>query len=69
MGSRLGEILLEQRLISEEELDRLLALQATWGDRDLAPRLGEIIVQEGLLPSETIGEALRLQHARRRFEA
>ena len=58
---------MEQRLISQEELDRLLALQATWGDRELAPRLGEIIVEQGLLPGEAIGEALRLQHARRRF--
>ncbi len=67
MGSMLGEILVEQRLISQDELDRLLALQATFGDRELAPRLGEIIVDQGLLPGEAIGESLRLQHARRRF--
>jgi hypothetical protein len=68
MGSRLGEILVEQRLISEDEVQRLLVLQAAIGEPGQAPRLGEIIVQQGLLPSEAISEALRLQHARRRFE-
>ena len=56
-GWMLGEILIDQGLIQEDELERLLQSQAESRLR----KLGEIVIQRGYINSEDLEEALRLQ--------
>lgn len=56
-GLKLGEILLEQGLISEKELDRILVNQEV----SRLCRLGEILVEKNILRPEDLEEALHCQ--------
>ncbi|MEW6263763.1 MAG: chemotaxis protein CheA [Thermodesulfobacteriota bacterium] len=56
-GLKLGQILIEQGLITEEELERLLQAQQVSRLR----RLGEMVVERGALSPPDLEEALRLQ--------
>ena len=50
---RLGEILIERRLITEEDLDRALELQRERGDK-----LGKILVDLGFIAMRDVLAAL-----------
>jgi two-component system chemotaxis sensor kinase CheA len=56
-GRKLGEILVEQELVSEDELDRILENQENARLR----RLGDILVEQGLISQQELEEALALQ--------
>ncbi|MFH1135676.1 MAG: chemotaxis protein CheA [Pseudomonadota bacterium] len=56
-GWRLGEILIDQGLIKDEELSRLLQTQSAARLR----KLGELVIQRGLITPADLEEALRLQ--------
>jgi len=56
-GMKLGEILIDQNLLTEEELDRLLSAQ----EEARLRRLGEIVVEKGLITAQDLEDALRLQ--------
>ncbi len=60
--TRLGTILLESRVIREEDLDRCLEIQLLAGGRR---PLGEILVEERLIDSGTLESLLKLQQTRR----
>jgi hypothetical protein len=51
--TRLGRILIERGLISEDDLDRALAMQ-----RDSSKRLGQILIENGVLASSDLAKAL-----------
>lgn len=53
---KLGELLVEAGLITEQQLQDALAEQAKTGDR-----LGKILVERGYLPKQVIGEMLERQ--------
>src|SRR5437870_2304649 len=59
---RLGEILVEQRLLSQEQLDRALEEQKYTG-RQLGRvrRLGRILVEKGYVAQEALASALAAQ--------
>ena len=56
-GERLGEILIDQGLLSTEELEEILITQE--GAR--LRKLGDIVVERGLIAAEDLEEALRQQ--------
>jgi len=56
-GQKIGDILVDQGLLSEDELET--ALQVQEGGR--LRRLGEILVERGVISPEGLEEALRLQ--------
>ena len=60
--TRLGAILLESRIIREEDLERCLEIQAlTSADRPL----GQILVEQGVISAEALECLLQLQATRR----
>ncbi len=61
-ASRLGDLLLQRRLIGAEQLSRALALQRLSGNR----RLGEVLIESGLLQQVHLDEVLAAQ--KRRFQ-
>lgn len=56
-GKKLGEILLDQGLVSEDELNRLVEAQ----EKSRLFKLGEILVEQGLISNDDLEEALQLQ--------
>ena len=56
-GRRLGEILIEQGLVEEEELEEILSAQ----EEGRLRRLGEIAVERGIICPEDLEEALSFQ--------
>ncbi len=56
-GQKLGEILVEQGLINEEELDGMLKSQ----EESRLRRLGEVLVERGVIDAEELEETLRRQ--------
>lgn len=62
---RIGELLLEARLINQEQLDMALELQAAMGK---PKRLGEILVENGFLGLDTLIQFLDLQIQERERE-
>ena len=56
-GMKLGEILIDQNLLTEEELDRILTSQ----EEARLRRLGEIVVEKGIITPQDLEEALSLQ--------
>ena len=60
--TRLGTILLESRVVPEEDLQHCLEIQAlTGGTRPL----GQILVEEGVISTRTLNALLSIQEARR----
>jgi MshEN domain len=57
MADKLGQLLLEQRLITQEQLDETLKSQAIFGGR-----LGSHLVENGILDEITLAKALGQQH-------
>jgi len=53
----LGELLLEERLISQKQLDQALALQ-----HDSAKKLGQILVEKYLISAKKLEEILEKQY-------
>lgn len=63
--TRLGAILIESRIIREEDLERCLEIQALAGGNR---PLGQILVEEALLDQATLQNLLRIQQTRRQRE-
>lgn len=61
--TRLGSILLESKIIREEDLEHCLQVQELIG---ASRPLGQILVEEGAISSRTLQELLDIQEARRR---
>jgi len=61
--TRLGAILLESKVIREEDLEHCLAIQDLIG---ASRPLGQILVEEGAISGQTLQELLDIQEARRR---
>lgn len=61
--TRLGSILLESRVIREEDLEHCLRVQELIG---ASRPLGQILVEEGAISSQTLRELLDIQETRRR---
>lgn len=61
--TRLGNLLLETRIVSEEALRHCLELQSLAGAQ--RRRLGQILVEQGVIRESTLRELLELQKARR----
>jgi twitching motility protein PilT len=61
--TRLGSILLESKVIREEDLQHCLEIQELIG---ASRPLGQILVEEGTISSQTLQELLDIQEARRR---
>lgn len=61
--TRLGAILLESKVIREEDLEHCLEVQELIG---ASRPLGQILVEEGAISSQTLQELLDIQEARRR---
>jgi type IV pilus assembly protein PilB len=59
MKKLLGELLIENRLITQEQLDEALKIQRKDGDL-----LGAILVNLGYLDDETLLDYLKMQGAR-----
>jgi len=57
-GKRLGELLVEQRVLDQEQLQQALAEQRQRGKGEL---LGEVLTTLGLIEEETLLSALRTQ--------
>ena len=57
-GKRLGELLMERGLLTEEELRKALFLQQTRGRNEL---LGEILLSLGIVQREVLSDVLREQ--------
>jgi hypothetical protein len=62
---RLGDLLVESKLISEEQLSECLQIHARHGRRR---RLGEIMVNKGMLTVENLAEVLKAQAREAFFE-
>ncbi|MCA8952767.1 MAG: Flp pilus assembly complex ATPase component TadA [Planctomycetes bacterium] len=60
--TRLGAILLESGIVSEQDLERCLSIQALTGS--VRP-IGQVLVAQGLVDSETLSRVLELQKARK----
>jgi hypothetical protein len=54
--SRLGDVLVDARVLTRDQLDRALAEQAEWGGR-----LGQILLHLGLLDEQTLASAMARQ--------
>ena len=54
--SRLGDVLVDARVLTREQLDRALAEQGAWGGR-----LGQILLNLGLLDEQTLASAIAHQ--------
>jgi hypothetical protein len=54
--SRLGDVLVDARVLSREQLDRALAEQAAWGGR-----LGQILLNLGLVEERSLAAAIGRQ--------
>ncbi|MFY9550845.1 MAG: DUF4388 domain-containing protein [Thermoanaerobaculia bacterium] len=59
LENRLGNLLLRAGYVTQEQLDRVVAIQ-----KDTQQRMGFLLVREGLIEPEELREALRLQIAR-----
>lgn len=59
--TRLGTILLESGLVSEQDLERCLSIQALTGS--VRP-IGQVLVEQGLVDREALDRVLELQKAR-----
>ena len=55
---RIGEVLIEQGVITEAQLQELLAEQAQFGDPKKRPRLGRLVVEKGLASERQVAQAL-----------
>ncbi|MDQ1715485.1 MAG: hypothetical protein QOC60_1430, partial [Frankiaceae bacterium] len=55
---RIGEVLVQRRTITQEQLDDCLADQARTQPGDLRPRLGSIIVEKHYATDTQVAEAL-----------
>ena len=55
---RIGEVLIAQGVINEEQLQSLLAEQAQFTDPKKRPRLGRLVVEKGLANEKQIAMAL-----------
>jgi len=62
---RIGDLLIESKLVSEEHLIESLKIHAQHGRRR---RLGEIMVSEGMLAYESLAEILKAQAREAFFE-
>lgn len=65
-SARLGEILLEKRLLSKEDLERSLQLQVQSSGRE---KLGDILVRLGFVSDSDLYKALLTQYERSRNES
>jgi type IV pilus assembly protein PilB len=54
--SRLGDVLVEARVLTRDQLDRALAEQGAWGGR-----LGQVLLNLGLLDEQTLASAIARQ--------
>ncbi len=54
--SRLGDVLVDARVLTREQLDRALAEQSAWGGR-----LGQVLLNLGLLEEQTLASAIARQ--------
>jgi type IV pilus assembly protein PilB len=54
--SRLGDVLVDARVLTREQLDRALAEQTAWGGR-----LGQVLLNLGLLDEQTLASAIARQ--------
>ena len=59
LDNRLGTLLIRAGYVTQEQLDRVLAVQ-----RETQQRMGFLLVREGLIEPQELREALRLQIAR-----
>lgn len=59
LENRLGNLLLRAGYVTQEQLDRVVAIQ-----RETQQRIGFLLVREGLIEPQELREALRLQIAR-----
>jgi len=54
--SRLGDVLVDARVLTRDQLDRALAEQGSWGGR-----LGQVLLNLGLLDEQTLASAIARQ--------
>lgn len=54
--SRLGDVLVDARVLTREQLDRALSEQGAWGGR-----LGQVLLSLGLLDEQTLASAIARQ--------
>ncbi len=59
LDNRLGNLLIRAEYVTQEQLDRVLAVQ-----KETRQRMGSLLVKEGLIDPQELREALRLQIAR-----
>lgn len=61
----LGELALQNGLITEEEHQRALEIQANIQQRGISKRIGEVLIEKGFIEEEVIDSLLQVQETRR----